>query len=726
MVRNATSYRGSFVGEIINAVTRTMYTDTADTFVIGSEKSDNITNINNNITPGSIIDRDTDNADLQYRSMDNASVGYHHLGSGKTFYQSLEVLRVSLSENMTSNASFFEEFTESPIPVFNLTAMDYTIAITAALIILATIFGNILVIIAVCTEPKLRKVGNSFIVSLAVSDLLVGLVVTPLAIVAQIMKRWNLGVILCDLWVSMDVICCTASIVNLCVISFDRYNAITRPLEYAWKRTARRAGVMIFVAWMYSVIIAVPPLFGWREPRETPIDLCIISQDKGYTIYSTFGAFYIPFVVMIVLYGKVFYATVSRRKQWVHTSAGACQINMNCKKKLKIKVETEVRVKGLCQFKEAFMRLNQKTDKQCERNKEKRSGNGWANHGINLRIIRSDNIIIDEFSSSDGINPTKIKCGKLLHPFYNIGNGGKPGLGMESKRSSLDSRAVYSSSVSPTSSMNSLSISQTCTPEYSSLASSLEDMRYLENRMNADKESNVFMETNVDYDSEDGRSNHTNGFKLPGDDNSAEDKNILSAIKSGLCKSRDKDIGSISTLSVSTTERDRLSSISTRSSLAENQANVIQSSDSQSKFRDIETSQSTTDNATLDKLEKSESTGNTEQLQKRQKKKRSRSEQSKARRMRRHHRKRLCKALAQEKRAAKTLGIIVGCFVICWLPFFIVALIRPFCPNCVFHPIMEAVFTWLGYFNSTLNPIIYTFFNQDFRKSFKKILCLRK
>ena len=79
-------------------------------------------------------------------------------------------------------------------------------------------------------------------------------------------------------------------------------------------------------------------------------------------------------------------------------------------------------------------------------------------------------------------------------------------------------------------------------------------------------------------------------------------------------------------------------------------------------------------------------------------------------------------SLSQEKRAAKTLGIIVGCFILCWLPFFMIALIKPLCRSCQFHPILTGIITWLGYLNSALNPIIYTFFNKDFRMAFKRIV----
>ena len=82
-------------------------------------------------------------------------------------------------------------------------------------------------------------------------------------------------------------------------------------------------------------------------------------------------------------------------------------------------------------------------------------------------------------------------------------------------------------------------------------------------------------------------------------------------------------------------------------------------------------------------------------------------------------------SLNRERRAARTLGFIMGSIIICWLPFFCLYLLQAwgyFMSN-------ENVFqylTLLGYVNSALNPIIYTIFNEDFRKSFKRILLLKR
>ncbi|KAF7260249.1 hypothetical protein EG68_02554 [Paragonimus skrjabini miyazakii] len=76
----------------------------------------------------------------------------------------------------------------------------------------------------------------------------------------------------------------------------------------------------------------------------------------------------------------------------------------------------------------------------------------------------------------------------------------------------------------------------------------------------------------------------------------------------------------------------------------------------------------------------------------------------------------------RERKAAVTLAIITGCFMLCWLPFFIEALLTPFYPELRASRVVRSILLWLGYSNSLLNPIIYTIFSPDFRDAFRKIL----
>lgn len=101
-------------------------------------------------------------------------------------------------------------------------------AVILSLIIIVTIVGNILVILSVFTYKPLRIVQNFFIVSLAVADLTVAILVLPFNVAYSIRGRWDFGIHICKMWLTCDVLCCTASILNLCAIALDRYVKISR------------------------------------------------------------------------------------------------------------------------------------------------------------------------------------------------------------------------------------------------------------------------------------------------------------------------------------------------------------------------------------------------------------------------------------------------------------------------------------------------------------------
>ncbi|KAM8893725.1 dopamine receptor D4b isoform 1-T1 [Spinachia spinachia] len=87
------------------------------------------------------------------------------------------------------------------------------------------------------------------------------------------------------------------------------------------------------------------------------------------------------------------------------------------------------------------------------------------------------------------------------------------------------------------------------------------------------------------------------------------------------------------------------------------------------------------------------------------------------------HRKKRAKINSRERKAMQVLPVVVGCFLFCWTPFFVVHTTRAVCVTCYVPPALMSTVTWLGYVNSALNPVIYTIFNTEFKKFFKK--CFR-
>ncbi|XP_072026426.1 alpha-2Db adrenergic receptor-like [Amphiura filiformis] len=182
-------------------------------------------------------------------------------------------------------------------------------AIIVAIIVVIIVVGNSLVCIAVTgNDRSLKSIQYWFLVSLAAADLMVGVLIMPLGIVANLYGCWVFGPFLCLLWLVLDVLACTASILSLCLISLDRYFCITKPIQYAKWRTGRRARIMIASVWVLSTMISVPPLFGWRDQEEPQNQECLecnISNQIGYILYSTMGSFFIPAFVMVVFYIKI-------------------------------------------------------------------------------------------------------------------------------------------------------------------------------------------------------------------------------------------------------------------------------------------------------------------------------------------------------------------------------------------------------------------------------------
>ncbi|KAF2355047.1 G protein-coupled receptor rhodopsin-like [Trinorchestia longiramus] len=166
--------------------------------------------------------------------------------------------------NTTSNeTSIIVEYDTYPSGYTWMQIILLAVIITSVMVVV--VVGNMLVIIAIATEKSLKNITNWFIASLAVADLLLGLVIMPFSLANLLMGYWIFGNLWCELHSAIDVLLSTASINNICLISLDRYWSITHAVAYLKKRTPERSLIMIIFVWVFSGLVSIPPLLGWKK-----------------------------------------------------------------------------------------------------------------------------------------------------------------------------------------------------------------------------------------------------------------------------------------------------------------------------------------------------------------------------------------------------------------------------------------------------------------------------
>ncbi|XP_053130306.1 5-hydroxytryptamine receptor 2C [Hemicordylus capensis] len=177
-------------------------------------------------------------------------------------------------------------------------------ALLILIIILLTIGGNILVIMAVSLEKKLQNATNYFLMSLAVADMLVGILVMPVSLITILYDyAWPLPKQLCPIWISLDVLFSTASIMHLCAISLDRYVAIRNPIEHSRFNSRTKAIMKIAAVWTISIGISLPiPVIGLQDDSRVFVNGSCVLNDENFVLVGSFVAFFIPLIIMVFAY----------------------------------------------------------------------------------------------------------------------------------------------------------------------------------------------------------------------------------------------------------------------------------------------------------------------------------------------------------------------------------------------------------------------------------------
>ncbi|XP_056100702.1 muscarinic acetylcholine receptor M3 [Rhinichthys klamathensis goyatoka] len=195
---------------------------------------------------------------------------------------------------------------------------------------LITIIGNILVLVSFKVNKQLKTVNNYYLLSLAFADLIIGVLSMNLYTTYIIMNQWALGNWACDLWLAIDYVASNASVMNLLVISFDRYFSVTRPLTYRAKRTTKRAMTMIGLAWSISFILWAPAILFWQYfvgERTVAAGECYIQflSEPITTFCTAIAAFYLPVTIITVLYWRIYQETENRSKELAGLKASGNQ-----------------------------------------------------------------------------------------------------------------------------------------------------------------------------------------------------------------------------------------------------------------------------------------------------------------------------------------------------------------------------------------------------------------
>ncbi|XP_037634044.1 alpha-2B adrenergic receptor [Sebastes umbrosus] len=472
-------------------------------------------------------------------------------------------------------------------------------ATAITLMVLFTIVGNIMVIIAVLTSRALRGPQNLFLVSLAAADILVATLIIPFSLANELLGYWYFKSLWCEIYLALDVLFCTSSIVHLCAISLDRYLSISR-VTYGRQRTPKRIKAAIVVVWLISAVISFPPLLslnkseGGEEGSERGPQ-CQLNDERWYILYSTIGSFFAPCVIMILVYIRIYQIAKQRTR--------------------------------------------------CPPGEPRKDGVGSATPGQPPRCIQANGK-----DAEDSTPPSSNKTSNARPPTLAITPSPNPG---ETETSQNSTSNNLLQPPSPSQAMSPITTSLDTTPHDPSTPSPLPQPA-------------------PDKTKEKGKKGKKHGWRRADNNNgdtSSSESDMEHSQGGGHC------------------------SASMPGSPA---GGGVYSPASVKRYREmIATSKGS--RLVPGRKSKPESTPGA------------------ARR----------KAMVnREKRFTFVLAVVIGVFMVCWFPFFFSYSLMAVCPEtCAIPPPLFTFFFWIGYCNSSLNPVIYTIFNKDFRKAFKKILC---
>ncbi|CAF1211814.1 unnamed protein product [Adineta ricciae] len=222
-----------------------------------------------------------------------------------------------VNQSLLAN-SLYVNGISSPIERFILTFLMSTMAFL-------TVSGNSLVIIAFICEPTIRTYSNYFILNLSIADLLIGLICIPLYAHKIIFGEWYLGYILCKLWLVFDYVVGSASTLCIVVISYDRYQMVSKGLNYISKTTIRRALKFMLGTWTIAMLNYGPAILLWdwlpgSDPFQNRSCDPPFANNFPYLVTTAFVEFFVPFFSITTLNLLVYMNIRQRSRGLIRTN----------------------------------------------------------------------------------------------------------------------------------------------------------------------------------------------------------------------------------------------------------------------------------------------------------------------------------------------------------------------------------------------------------------------
>ncbi|KAL6958578.1 7 transmembrane receptor (rhodopsin), partial [Sarracenia purpurea var. burkii] len=483
---------------------------------------------------------------------------------------------------------------------------------------------------------------------------------------------WLFGDYLCSVWLALDVWMCTASILNLCAISLVLYIAITRPVAYPNTMTMKRAKFLVGLVWIISFLICFPPLIGWRNKVVQPTSTLVLARNIHY-LNSTMR-FSDPMSENKYSVNPQKVAScpwvcelTNDTGYVVYSAFGSFYIPMFVMMFFywRIYVAAIITTKAINEGCLTVRTLNNETDESY----------------MTLRIHRGRGSSVRNPPSSNSVSSLQTSTFNSLE---NTPRMRSPDTKLKRSSTRRFERAhdkLFDTSPAKTPEKGydkvKISVSYPSTDCLNTMMSS----------------GGGETGTNPPAVTEPTSNNATSSIASSSRSNSGNLYVHYSSLDNNVRTVFHKEPGShlrVGGGRLSDTPQRRSSVgdtfIKTRH-LSEQLSSPIQ--------KDLSPSPSCEDTANQ-KVKLFGIVG-------------------------RRNLKTHIKRFRMETKAAKKLGVIVGGFILCWLPFFTMYLIRAFCDSCI-HPVIFSIMFWLGYCNSAIDPMLYALFSKDFRRAFQRII----